>query len=359
MAEESGDKEQKTENASDRRLQQAFDEGDIALSKEVASTGAFVLGVGVLVSLGLSLEYRLSRMVTETMMLAPSAPFSSLPSMLAPVLAPLFGILGAIAAGGIILTVIQTRGHLWGDKVVPDMTRVFNLERLTHIVSKDFLVDLAVSLVKVVAVMWMCWSVLRADFLTLGKLMQAGPGDQLEGIFSGLWRIAIRAIGIFIVFAGADFALTRFRYRKRHMMTKDEIKREMREDEGDPHIKGARKRRHRELVRQNALAETKRADAIIVNPTHIAIAIRYRKDEGAAPKVLAKGKGVLAEAMRDQARSNAIPIVQDIPLARLLYKRVKVGGEVPADTYKAVAAILALVFKMTGRSVADRREAQL
>jgi flagellar biosynthesis protein FlhB len=162
---------------------------------------------------------------------------------------------------------------------------------------------------------------------------------------------------LLIVFAGADFALTRWRYRKRHMMTKDELRREMKDDEGDPLLRGQRKRRHRELVRRSAVAETRRADALIVNPTHIAIAIRYRKDEGFAPKVLAKGKGVLAEVMRDAARGSGIPIVQDIPLARLLYKKVKVGGSVPAETYRAVAAVLAVVFRMTGRTVAAR-EAQ-
>ena len=112
-------------------------------------------------------------------------------------------------------------------------------------------------------------------------------------------------------------------------------------------IRGARKRRHRELVKKNAVMESRRADALIVNPTHIAIAIRYRKDEGAAPKVLAKGKGVLAEAMRESARSAGVPIIQDIPLARLLYKKVKIGGQVPAETYRAVAAVLALVYRLT------------
>ncbi len=127
------------------------------------------------------------------------------------------------------------------------------------------------------------------------------------------------------------------------------VKREMKEDEGDPLIRGARKRRHREIVRRNALAESKKADVLIVNPTHIAIAVRYRKDQDRAPRVLAKGKGVLAEAMREVARSSGIPIIQDIPLARLLFKKVKSGGTVPADTYKAVAAVLAVVYRMTQR----------
>ena len=226
------------------------------------------------------------------------------------------------------------------------------LEELTHIASKDFAVDLGMGLLKVVAVGWASWGVLKVELLTVHKLALAAPGDAMNGLFSSVWKIGYRAIGLLALFAVANLALTRWRYTKKHRMTKDEVKREMREDEGDPMMRGARKRKHREMVKRNAVAETRQADVLVVNPTHIAIAIRYRKDESGAPRVLAKGKGVLAEAMRDAARSNGVPIVQDIPLARLLFKKVKVGGAVPADTYKAVAAILAFVYRLTGKAQA-------
>jgi len=138
------------------------------------------------------------------------------------------------------------------------------------------------------------------------------------------------------------------------LVTKQEAKREARDQLGDPLIKGKRRQRHREISRGRARIEVRRADALLVNPTHIAIALRYRKDEGRAPRVTAKGKGVLAEYMRELARENAIPIVEDIPLARLLYRKVKVGREVPASTYKAVAAVLAFVYRITGRAPGGR-----
>jgi flagellar biosynthetic protein FlhB len=115
-------------------------------------------------------------------------------------------------------------------------------------------------------------------------------------------------------------------------------------------IKGRRKRKHRELSKARARLEVPRADALLVNPTHVAIALRYRRSEDKAPRVTAKGKGQLAEIMRDLARSNGIPIVEDIPLARLLHRKVKTGGFVPADTYKAVASILAFVYRVTKRT---------
>lgn len=352
MSDESEDQEQRTEAPSERRLQQAFEQGDIALSHELVTTGAFVLGVIALFGSATLFQARLTRLVTEVTTLVPTAPFGSLPAMVLPVAVPVAIVLVAIAAGATALTFAQTRGHLWEDRVTPDFTRVFSLGRLKQLGSKDFLVDLLIGVLKVVAVGYATWGVLRGELLTLHKLSLAAPGDALDGLFASVWKLSLRAIGLLVAFSVANLALTRWRYTKKHRMTKEELKREMREDEGDPMMRGARKRKHREMVKRNAVAETKQADVLVVNPTHIAIAIRYRKDEGGAPRVLAKGKGVLAEAMREAARSNSIPIVQDIPLARLLYKKVKVGGAVPADTYKAVAVILAFVYRITGRAAA-------
>ncbi len=352
MSEDSDNDEQRTEDPSDRRLQAAFDEGDIALSHELVTTGAFVLGVVTLFVSATMFQARLTRLVAETTTLVATAPFGSLPAMLLPIALPVATVLIAMAVGAIVLTFVQTRANLWEDRVIPDLTRVFSLNRLTHIASKDFAVDLGMGLLKVVAVGWASWGVLKVELLTVHKLALAAPGDAINGLFSSVWKIGYRAIGLLALFAVANLALTRWRYTKKHRMTKDEVKREMREDEGDPMMRGARKRKHREMVKRNAVAETRQADVLVVNPTHIAIAIRYRKDESGAPRVLAKGKGVLAEAMRDAARSNGVPIVQDIPLARLLFKKVKVGGAVPADTYKAVAAILAFVYRLTGKAQA-------
>lgn len=347
MSDES-EQEQRTEDPSERRLQAAFDQGDVALSHELVTTGAFVLGVVALFGLASVLEARLTRLVTETTTLVATAPFGSLPNMLIPLVLPVAGVLAAMALGAVVLTFIQTQGHVWDDRVTPDLSRVFSMGRLSQLFSKDFLVDLGIGLIKVAAVGWACWGVMRVELLTVNKLGLAAPGDALGGLFTSLWKISLRAVALLAMFAAVNVAITRWRYTKKHRMTKEEVKREMREDEGDPMMRGARKRKHREMVKRNAVAETKQADVLVVNPTHIAIAIRYR--ESGAPRVLAKGKGVLAEAMRDAARSNSIPIVQDIPLARLLFKKVKVGGAVPADTYKAVAAILAFVYRITGKT---------
>ena len=349
MSDESDD-EQRTEAPSERRLQQAFDQGDIPLSNELVTVGAFLLGVTVLFASAAAFESRLVKIVTEVTTLSATTPFGSLPTMILPLALPVVLLLATMAAGGLGLTFAQTRAQVWEERVTPDFSRVFSLGRLRQLASKDFFVDLGISVLKVAVIAAATWGVLRPELMTTGKLGTMTPGEALGGLFGAVWRVSLRALGLLGLFAVGNLALTRLRYTRKHRMTKEELKREHKQDEGDPHIKSARRRKHREMSRRNAVAETKQADVLLVNPTHIAIAIRYRKDEGGAPKVLAKGKGTLAEVMRDTARGNGIPIVQDIPLARLLYKKVKVGGSVPADTYKAVAAILAFVYRLTGKA---------
>lgn len=358
-SEDQADKDQRTEEASERRLAQAFEQGDIAMSRELVMLGGFIAGATVLALVAPAFKRALIAMVTDTVRLAPTAPFSALPALVFPLAAPTASVLLAVALVGISLTFAQTRAHVWDDRAAPDLSRLFNPSRLTHFVSKEFLADLGISLVKLVAVTGVVWTSFRDEFVTLHRLLQLPAGGQFEALFAPLSKALVKVLLVFAAFAGADFALMRWRYRKKHMMTRDELRREMKEDEGDPLMRGARKRKHRELAKRNALAETRTADALIVNPTHIAIAVRYRKDEDAAPRVVAKGKGVLAEAMRDAARSNGIPIVQDIPLARLLYKKVKTGGQVPRETFKAVAAVLAFVYRITGRQHAGTHEVRL
>ena len=167
-------------------------------------------------------------------------------------------------------------------------------------------------------------------------------------------RALVKALTALVFIAGADLALKRFRLAGKLKMTKEELKREHKEEEGDPLIRSRRRRQHREIARGRVAAEVPRADVVVVNPTHIAVALRYRPGEDRAPRVTAKGKGEQAENIRDLARENGIPIVENIPLARLLYKRVKVGRTIPAETFKAVAAILAFVYRALGRTSGQR-----
>jgi flagellar biosynthesis protein FlhB len=255
----------------------------------------------------------------------------------------------AAAAAGAIAYLGQTKGRIWPHLVLPDLTKVFSGGKLGRLMSSEVWVDLGISLVKLVTVGWTVWTCMRDQFLTLPSLLLAGTETQFGMLFGPLAKGAVKVLTVMGIWAGLDIALTRWRFSRKMRMSKADARREAREEEGNPQIKARRRRRHRELAKGRAAFEVPRADVLVVNPTHIAIAIRYRAAEDQSPRVTAKGKGVLAETMRDLARSNGIPIVENIALARLLWKRVKVGKGVPVDTFKAVAAVLAYVYRLTGR----------
>lgn len=348
MSEEAA-KDEKTEEPSQRRIQRSFDDGEIPLGKDFVAVAGLGAGALALISLGGSLRDALVSEVAETLRTTDTLPFDALPGRLGT--PALLGLVVCIAAalGAALAAVIQTRGQVWGKLASPDPKRLFQLKRLTRLFGREFVVDLLLAALKVVLVAWVIWSTLRDDFLTLPTILLRPPGDLLLSLFGPLARGTVKVMAVLAVIAGIDFAVTRHRFLQKMKMTKDEARREHKEDEGDPLIRARRKRQHRELAKNRIAIEVPKADAIVVNPTHVAIAIRYRKSEGKAPRVTAKGKGKLAEMMRDLARSNGVPIVQDVPLARLLYRKVKVGREVPAETYKAVAAVLAFVYRVTGR----------
>ncbi len=196
-----------------------------------------------------------------------------------------------------------------------------------------------------------------ADAVDLIPALLVTSIEQLLPLASSPLRGAMPAMLVVVgIIAALDAGITHYRFNVDMRMTKEELKREYKEEEGDPHIKSKRKQKHRDMAQGNT-QDVQRADALIVNPTHIAIAIRYRRGEDKAPKILVKGKGKRAELMRDLARGAGVPIVQDIPLARLLYKKVKVGKEIPAETYRAVAAVLAFVYRTTGKGAPARRNA--
>lgn len=341
----------RTEQPSRRRLEEARREGRLPMGRDATLAGSLAAGAAALAALAPALRAGLARAVTEAAQAGPGAHFALLADLVrGPILAGL-AVCGAAAAGGALAAVVQTGGGVWPELALPDPARLWNADRV-RLLRRDLWIDVGAATVKVVALAWAAWSAARVDFLTLGAMLTAAPADQMERTFRIAGRIGFRLLFVSLLLAGADLALQRWRFNARMRMTREETRRELKEDEGDPLLRGRRRRRHRDLARGRAAVEVPRADALVVNPTHVAVAIRYRRDEGRAPRVTAKGKGALAEHMRDLARRNAVPIVQDVPLARLLHRKVKVGAEIPASTYRAVAAVLAFVYRLTGRAPA-------
>lgn len=181
----------------------------------------------------------------------------------------------------------------------------------------------------------------------VGDLAMMGDPRLLPSrLASAGWKLALAAGLAFAALGAIDYFFARRRLTNKMMMSTDEIRREMRESDGDPMVKGQRRRRMRELAKRRIVAETRRADVVLVNPTHYAVALRYRAADGGAPRVVAKGTDEVAARIREAARSAGVPILSRPPLARALWKFCPEGKEIPAALYHAVAEVLAYVYRI-------------
>jgi flagellar biosynthesis protein FlhB len=345
------DEESKTEDPSPQRLEQAFEQGDLPMSHDLISVVSMVLGLIVLAGMMPSLiaalvaTFRSLEAMTRTQ--NPDPLFQAIRGV-AP---PAGGVFVAGTFGALAASLGQTGGRLFSDKLAPDFSRLMSFSAIFRPFTKEGVTDIFLSVIKLVVVVGAIVMPSTDEILTITRLVLASTDRQPGAIGDQLWPIVMRGGLVLAVLGALDVGLQRYRWFEKKKMTKEEVKREMKSDEGDPHIKGRRRQIHRSMVKKkNPTKATPKADAVIVNPTHIAIAIRYRKGENRAPIVIAKGKGVTADKIRELAREHQIPIVKDIPLARLLHKKCEIGHEVPMETFKAVAAVLAFVAKITGRA---------
>jgi flagellar biosynthetic protein FlhB len=163
-----------------------------------------------------------------------------------------------------------------------------------------------------------------------------------------VWQIVLRAAALASVIAASDYAVTRFRHNKEMKMTKQEMREEHKTSEGDPMVRSQRRQRAREMSRNRMIFDVGNADVVVTNPTRLAIALKYEPDE-LAPRIIAKGSNKIAAKIRAEARRNGVPLIENKPLARALFRKVKVGGFVPANLFEAVAAVLAVAYRRRPR----------
>jgi len=178
-----------------------------------------------------------------------------------------------------------------------------------------------------------------------------GLGSSLQILSNGIWDLIARAAFLAVLIAGIDYAVNKRRTLREIKMTRQEMKEELKHSEGDPTLKSRRRSRHQQLSRNRMIAEVGHADVLLTNPTRLAVALKYSADDP-APRVVAKGSGKFAKRLRAEARRHGVPVIEDKPLARSLFRIVKVGGWIPADLFEAVAAVLAVVYRRRGKVVA-------
>jgi flagellar biosynthetic protein FlhB len=250
------------------------------------------------------------------------------------------GVLGSVVQFGFLFT--------W-TPLEPELNRINPLSGFQRIFSISSLVEGAKSVGKLVAVVTVTYLMLRTQLFGSSSMSDLESGEFLAYMSSTAFRLVGGVcVGLFVV-AALDFAYQKYRYRQSLMMSKQELKQEHKQREGDPLLKARIRSLQREMARKRMMQDVPKADVIVTNPTHIAVALKYDAEKMAAPRVVAKGADLVAQRIKEVARKNGIPLVENVPLARALHKSVKVGGSVPRSLYQAVAEVLAYVYRLKGK----------
>lgn len=258
-------------------------------------------------------------------------------------MAPLFLVAMVV---GFFSTYVQIGWLFTAQPLTPDLKKLDPIKGMGRFFSKKSLVELIKSLSKVLLIGWVAFDTAAGEFdeaLLLGE-MDVSATLQYLGTTSLLIIAKVAAIMIFL--AAIDYGFVRWEMEQKMKMTKQEIKEEMKETEGDPHIKSKIRSIQQQLARSRMMAAVPEADVVITNPTRIAVALRYDATTMDAPQVIAKGQELVAAKIRELAREHDIPLVENPPVARLLHTKVEIGQGIPEDLFKAVAEILAYVYSL-------------
>ena len=231
----------------------------------------------------------------------------------------------------------------------PKFSKIDPTKGFKRIFSPNSIVELFKSLLKIGLIAIICYGYVRDKVFLIFNLYDLPLMQSVALIGNTIIDLGIRISAVYIVLAAADFGYQKWKFHKDMMMSKQEVKDEYKNSEGDPQVKGQIKAKMREASRRRMMQQLPQADVVITNPTHYAVAIKYEPSEKDAPYVLAKGEGYLAQKIKEVAKESGIEIVENKPVARMLYHNVEIGEAVPPELYQAVAEILAFVYHLQGK----------
>lgn len=345
------DQGQRTEKPSKRRLDKARREGQFPSSRELLAALQFLTFVALLSTGGVHLLDRMREMARYFLSAAFHLELSprTMPRIyresVGHVFQPLLWM--GICFSGVALAgqLGSTRLGFAAQKLAPDIKRLNPLERVRN-VPRQNAASFFQALLFLPLIGLAVWVVASRNLTAYAGLAREGVSSALQVVSGSLQDLLWKAAFVFLAIGALDFLRVARGHRKSLRMTKQEVRDELKETEGDPLIKSRVRRIQRDLARRNMMKEIPKATAVIVNPTHYSVAIRYEMESMAAPLVLAKGKNYLALRIRQIATDHQVPIIENQPLAQALYKSADVGQEIPAHLYRAVAEVLAYIFKL-------------
>lgn len=344
--------EGRTEDPTEFKLRKAREKGQVAKSPELASAVAML--VVTLILIFFSKYYFTKNVELLRLFLSQCTTTEITPALfvifMKYFMALILPIALAACAGIILIYLVQFRGFIFSTelikpnfkKVSPNIFRYF--QRVLF--SPEGLFNLAKSIFKIVFIAVVVFFVIKNNIAQLLTLLSVNLAEGIFFIFRTAFNILLFASILFLVFAIADYFFQRRQFIESLKMTKQEIKEEYKELEGDPKIKGQIRSRMQELLKRNAIKNVPEADVVITNPTHLAVALQYKQELMDAPMILAKGADLLAEEIKKIANENEIPIIENKPLTRAIYKNVEIGDTIPAEYYRAMSLVFSEVYKI-------------
>lgn len=335
---------EKTEQPTEKKLRDARKKGQVAKSRELGTAAVVLAVAGALSLAGASLLQAMRasfaivlRAIDGSLVASPGAVLEIVAGLGLRAAAP---VLAAALVAGTLASFLQVGPLLAVDSVAPQLSRIDPVKGTKNLFTKKQLIELLKSLFKLLIIGWVTYSTIRDGTRGILSLTGRDAEAALSGAGGLISTVLFRVGGAMAVVAVLDVLYQRWQFLQEQKMSKDEVKREHKESDGDPHTKGERERLRHEILEHGAIERVRTADVLIVNPTHLAIALKYDEDaEREAPEVLAKGMDELAKRMIRAAEESGVPIMRDVPLARALYEMSE-GDEIPEALYEAVAAVL-------------------
>ncbi len=344
------DWKEKTEAPTQKKRDEARESGDVATSREVATffviMGGLVViwfaGVKMLEGMGVFMKRSLILSNTDLTTHGIHRLLDSTIENLAWIVAPIL----IIPVFGMAAFLVQN-GWLWTSKpLTPNLAKLNPIEGAKKIFSAAAFAELFKSLVKIAILLWVVIDCVRDEWQNIPLLVDMDPWSTFAYGGKLTFKVVVNSAWVLGLIALLDYVFQRWQHERKLRMSKEEVKEESKNTEGDPLVKTRIRSVQRQLARQRMMESVKTADVVVRNPTHVAVALKYDRVKMRAPKVVAKGRGLVAEKIIEIAHKHDVPVVENRELARTLFKLVEIGMEIPATLYRAVAELLAYVYSV-------------
>lgn len=343
---------ERTEPASQRRIEQAREKGQVARSRELTTVAVLLAAGGGVMGMGPGMMEHFRSLMTNALTLDKTAAFDPAQMLLhlsrhsmdmIITFLPFLGLMVAVT----VASSVAISGWLFSiEALAPDFSRINPMKGVSRIISWSGMVEMVKAVAKAALIggvaVWVMWHDVDGIIALASESLEAGAVHLASMVVFTFMAVS----GSMLLIVAIDVPFQLWSHSRQLKMTKEEVRQEAKENEGDPHVKARIRALQREAARRRMMAEVPKADVIVTNPTHYAVALRYQENKMSAPQVVAKGAALLAQRIRELGEENRVPILEAPALARALFRHAELGQEIPAKLYTAVAEVLAYVYQL-------------